>query len=136
MTHNSATDLPALNRNDVMRHWDNPTSWKLWQTVGDTDLVSLGWKAGQLHVSAGGHTLDSSMAPQGMASSSEKWQGSELAGWQAADHIVIDTEQPQNHRLEREEHRSGHFADYHADEERFALPVESIRPPSLSGAVS
>jgi hypothetical protein len=59
LTHNSATDLPTVNRNGTPRDWDNPAGWNLWQTL-DGELVSLGWKQGTLKVTAGGQTFESS----------------------------------------------------------------------------
>ncbi len=67
MIHNAAGDLPVLDRNGIVRRWDAQESLKLWQTVGDTPLVSLGWKEGTLKVSADGHTFESACDSTGEA---------------------------------------------------------------------
>ena len=72
LIHNAASDLPTLVRNGVKRDWTDAANFKLWQTVGDQPLVSLGWKEGTLRVTAGGHTLESTMTPDGKASFKDK----------------------------------------------------------------
>lgn len=72
MIHNAASDLPTLNRNGVDRDWNDPATFKLWQTTGNEPLVSLGWKEGVLKVTAGGHTLESTMTAEGKATFKEQ----------------------------------------------------------------
>ena len=72
LIHNATSDLPTLDRNGVKRDWTDPANFKLWQTVGSESLVSLGWKEGTLRVSVGGHTIESSMTPDGKATFKDK----------------------------------------------------------------
>jgi len=60
----SDTDLPVINRNGELRDWKDPKNWKLWQTVG-SDLISLGWKEGDLKLNAGGKIFTGSVKLDG-----------------------------------------------------------------------
>lgn len=60
--YNPQNDLTRVTRDGVTRDWDNPAEWALWRTVGESDLISLGWKEGVLKVNAGGHSFISRFA--------------------------------------------------------------------------
>jgi hypothetical protein len=60
----SDSDLPGISRNGELRDWKDPKNWKLWQTVG-SDLISLGWKEGELKLNAGSKIFTGSMKLDG-----------------------------------------------------------------------
>jgi hypothetical protein len=60
----SDSELPGINRNGEIRDWKDPKNWKLWQTVG-SDLISLGWKEGELKLNAGGKVFNGSVKLDG-----------------------------------------------------------------------
>lgn len=65
--YNPENDLTHVTRDGVTRDWDNPEEWALWRTVGESDLISLGWKEGVLKVNAGGHAFTATFKLDGHA---------------------------------------------------------------------
>ena len=57
--------MAHVNRNGTVRDFDDPEEWHLLRTVGDQNLVSLGWKEGVLEIDTGGHFFRSSMTRDG-----------------------------------------------------------------------
>lgn len=64
--------MAHVDRNGHVRDFDDPSEWDLLRTVGDQNLVSLGWKEGVLEVEAGGHFFRSTMTRDGETSFSDQ----------------------------------------------------------------
>ncbi|MCH8475019.1 MAG: hypothetical protein LAT55_07300 [Opitutales bacterium] len=56
--YNDENDLAVVIADGELRDWDDPANWALWQTTGDQNLISLGWKEGHLKVEAGGKVFE------------------------------------------------------------------------------
>ncbi len=69
ITHNAGSDFPTLVRNGESIDFYDPKNFALWRTVGEANLVSLGWKQGELRVNAGGKQFTGKLDPTSGAGS-------------------------------------------------------------------
>lgn len=69
IVHNAGSDFPTLNRNGDRVDFYDAKSFPLWRTVGERNLVSLGWKQGELRVNAGGKQFIGQLDPASGAGS-------------------------------------------------------------------
>ncbi len=65
--YNTENDMLRVVRDGDVRDWDDPAEWALWRTTGDQNVVSLGWKEGNLRVEAGGHVFEASFELDGFS---------------------------------------------------------------------